>query len=553
MAAVLLFGPGPASLLGFLVYGGNYLAARKGLFETLFNSGQLALSLAVSGSAYIAVAGGEWVKSQPLHFLGFAAAAVTYFVVNSLLVATIVSLAEHHTFASTWLTLIQAPTPAIMVLGAPLALLYRYEPWSILLVIVPYLFVYFSFKARATNLELDRRVGELERISWASENLGATLNRQDAVQVIHRILADMFSFDRMEIWLERNGIRELIRHDDKVAFVSDISLFWKVLADQRAPFIVHDIRKYPFPGLALKQGSLLLFPLLMESRPWGTILVYTDQANRYTAEARKAASALAGPFSACLKNAELYEAIRRVGGELTQVNSRIQIAQHQTHQASKAAAFGQLAAGVAHEVNNPLVAVLANLQLLQMTTGIPARDTLTKLIEQADSCRGVVERLLRYSRKSLDSPLPADLALLTREVSGLLSHPLRALGIELSCEVGSFPAFPCVENALSQALTYAVLAAKEILLSRLPEAASIKVKGQGGSKELCLEVVHNGDCQGLHGNLDPVCSRLSLCEGLIKGQGGEFFSSFAPGEPLVRITFTVGEGAVPNGQKNTGD
>ena len=84
------------------------------------------------------------------------------------------------------------------------------------------------------------------------------------------------------------------------------------------------------------------------------------------------------------------------------VEQKLKQAREQLAQSEKLASLGQLAAGVAHEINNPLGGILlyANLILEQMDGENPFREDIKYVIEDAERCREIVKSLLAYSRQT---------------------------------------------------------------------------------------------------------------------------------------------------------
>lgn len=120
----------------------------------------------------------------------------------------------------------------------------------------------------------------------------------------------------------------------------------------------------------------------------------------------------------------------------------LRAAQAQLLEAQKLAAIGQLGAGVAHEINNPLVAILGNAQLLLMDRSEGDGDFgLLKQIEDgARRCRDITQHLLRFSQTRGEVRLaPVDLVAVTRSALEFEAPRHEAAGVEVRAELPDAP------------------------------------------------------------------------------------------------------------------
>ena len=94
--------------------------------------------------------------------------------------------------------------------------------------------------------------------------------------------------------------------------------------------------------------------------------------------------------------------LRRAIRDLAVSNEQLASAQEALMQSEKLASMGQLAAGIAHEVNNPLGVVLmyAHLLLDEVKENARLREDLTMIVDQADRCKKIVSGLLHFARQN---------------------------------------------------------------------------------------------------------------------------------------------------------
>jgi two-component system NtrC family sensor kinase len=117
--------------------------------------------------------------------------------------------------------------------------------------------------------------------------------------------------------------------------------------------------------------ALAVFPLHRGGKVVGVLNLHGDEVDFFTDELVSLLQEMAMNVSFALENIESEQrrveaeaALRQRNEELGQINRRLQEAQSQLLQSEKMASIGQLAAGVAHEINNPIGYVQSNLGAL---------------------------------------------------------------------------------------------------------------------------------------------------------------------------------------------
>jgi iron only hydrogenase large subunit-like protein/nitrogen-specific signal transduction histidine kinase len=127
------------------------------------------------------------------------------------------------------------------------------------------------------------------------------------------------------------------------------------------------------------------------------------------------------------------ERLKKTVQKLDFSNTKLASTQQALVQAEKLASMGQLAAGIAHEVNNPLGVVLlyAHVLLESCDKDLPNAKDLAMIVEQADRCKKIVSGLLNFARQNKVVLLPTRLAdLVARSLRGVVTPA----GIEVVLE-----------------------------------------------------------------------------------------------------------------------
>lgn len=183
-------------------------------------------------------------------------------------------------------------------------------------------------------------------------------------------------------------------------------------------------------------------------------------------------------------NSMRYEDIRALSEELQRWNVELEKrvkdrtlelerTQEQLIQAEKLATLGTLAGGVAHEINNPLTAVLTNAQILKMTAAGDAKESLDLIEEGAKRCQTIVQKLMKYARKTAEEAphKPVDLNEVVKGTCALLGFQFLQENIRIETKLEKIPTIFGIANELEQVLTNLLVNARDAI-----QAA--KVKGE---------------------------------------------------------------------------
>jgi len=294
-------------------------------------------------------------------------------------------------------------------------------------------------------------------------------------------------------------------------------------------------------------------PLLGRERLIGCLTIDSRQPGAYSDEEADLAMSFAHQAAIAVENAQLHQSVK----DQLEV---LQASQDKLVQSEKMAAIGKLVAGVAHELNNPLTAIIGIAQLLQsgeLSEGV--KQDLEKLVGEAHRAGKIVRSLLdfaRQQRSERSSVLVEDVLSSTLKI---LAYELQSRNIECRTDLaGDLPAIMADAHQLQQVFVNLINNAYEAMneankggvLKITSELAAID--GESGDGEagdlrpttgirICIE----DDGPGIPSDVlprifDPFFTTkspgkgtglgLSVCHGIISEHGGQIWAESEAGK-----------------------
>ncbi len=160
-------------------------------------------------------------------------------------------------------------------------------------------------------------------------------------------------------------------------------------------------------------------------------------------------------------------------------------------QSERLAALGQLAAGIGHEINNPLMNIMSLASLVEeslKSTETEKKNDLQLLKKEGERCARIVQGILSFAREKKPSYEPFDMAKLLEETLQLLHHRIESANIHLKENIDPELHMEGDASLLQQVLVNIILNA----IQASPEHSVLKINASEINGKVIIEVIDSG-------------------------------------------------------------
>ena len=467
-----------------------------------------------------------------------------------------------------------------------------------------------------SNNELEKKFGELETkiaqlsllIDLASA-VNATLDPERIYEQALDRLARRMGYQAAHLFLvdrQRGVLRghRMAAADDRTATLfEDVEMPLDPAVSSSArvavtglPLLVNDVERGEQPVhvptvRALNVRSFVAVPLRLKARVVGVLSVVASEPDRFGESDVELLTAVANHVALALDRAESFQTIeelsrgledkvrvrteqlRATNEELETAYRNLQATQMQLIQREKMASVGQLVAGVAHELNNPIGFVSSNAATLEdfvgrlraiveAYRGAAIVDADRERIEQqwnalkvdyvlryldpmihgiregAERTRKIVRDLRVFARTTDEAWQAVDLHEELESSLTLLSHLLKDR-VTVHRKYGDLPSVECIRSQIDQVLLNVLANAAQALGD--PGAITIETRREGGAAVVSISDTGPGIPPDVLGRVfDPFFTTKPVGEGtglglsisyeIVKKHGGEMTAASAPGQ-----------------------
>ncbi|HEX3586664.1 MAG TPA: GAF domain-containing protein [Candidatus Angelobacter sp.] len=418
--------------------------------------------------------------------------------------------------------------------------------------------------------EIRRRNRELYVLNNIAVTFNQSFDLDEILQLIMLQMVELFSTDTAAVYLfdeETNTLARKASYGHRTTwavesesvllpaeFIASIKANHAEIIDQeqlpRLPQVLQ--RAVELEGLR----SWLWVVLWRKEKILGVLATSSRTPREFSRSEQGVMIAVGRQLATTIEKVQLYNETRQAYEDLRRT-------QEQLLQSEKMSAVGQLISGVAHELNNPLTAILGYTQLLESEKLEPRiEEFIQKLRKQAQRTQRIVQNLLSFARQHKPARVHVDLRSVVEDTIALRDYDLKVNNIEVVRDFGAvLPSVVADPHQLEQ-----------VYLNIINNAADAMMdSGRGGRLRISIAADNGSVVTSFHDSgpgiydpkhvFDPFYTTkgvgkgtglgLSICYGIVKEHGGEISAQNHPdGGALLQVRLPVAVGEKPISERD---
>jgi signal transduction histidine kinase/putative methionine-R-sulfoxide reductase with GAF domain len=325
---------------------------------------------------------------------------------------------------------------------------------------------------------------------------------------------------------------------------------------EKKPFIILDAKQDPRINPVLKEkfnlNSLLVVPLLAKEKALGAIAAdFIEPDKSITKETLESVMAFAQQAGLAIHNAFMYQELKTFSQQMEEkiqkTTADLRKTEAQLIRSEKLAALGQLAAGIAHEIRNPLTSI--NILIHSLTENLPSgtshREDLKVIEEEIHRINEIVDQFLRFARPAPPIFEKTEVASLFEEILQLLRPQIEKQRISVVRDFPPLPPIAIDKEQMKQVILNLLLNA----VQAMPKGGNLGVKGHIPEDDRWIKLFIQDSGVGISGEdidklFDPFFSKkeggvglgLSIAHRIIDQHHGKIEVESDPGKGTL---FTI--------------
>jgi signal transduction histidine kinase/putative methionine-R-sulfoxide reductase with GAF domain len=357
---------------------------------------------------------------------------------------------------------------------------------------------------------------------------------------------------KMAVGIDEGKIKEITLPLDPEESVVARSIFVK------QPFVIPDASKDPRVNPLLQEKlnlqSLVVIPLLAKEKSLGAIAAdHTEPGRNITRETLESVMTFAQQAGLAIHNALMYQELKafsqQMEDKIQKTTADLRKTEAQLIRSEKLAALGQLSAGIAHEIRNPLTSI--NILIHSLTENLPTDDSrledLKVIEEEILRINEIVDQFLRFAKPA--SPLleKTNLTPIFEEILQLLRPQIERGRIAVKREFDPLPLITVDKEQIKQVILNLLMNA----IQAMPAGGELSLGGRFSKDAYWVELtiqdsgigIPQGDLEKL---FDPFFSTkeggiglgLSIAHRIIDQHHGKIEVDSTPGKG-TRFTISL--------------